>query len=153
MKKLLLGFLILPAIASADDFAVDVNLVSYHVGQQDKGYQQTNKGLGLSYYPEEAPSWEVSAGYYNNSIRSTTSYLMADYRPIVLDNTHIGVFFGAFTGYHISGFSTVAPGAGLSIQQRIADHFAIDVHWIPGITPEIKAQAGNVVGFNVEYKF
>ncbi len=73
-----------PAIASAAQatrWSLDLNLASIHTEAWARhALNQRNLGLGLT--ARFSPDWSVSAGWYRNSYRRGSTYLLAAWTPL-----------------------------------------------------------------------
>lgn len=71
-----------PAIASAaPTYTLDVNLASYHTERWARhSLNQRNLGLGVT--ARFNRNWSVSGGWYRNSFRRGSAYLLANWTPL-----------------------------------------------------------------------
>ena len=71
-----------PIIASAaTTFSLDVNLASIHTERWARhDLNQRNGGLGLT--ARLSPDWSLSAGWYRNSYRRGSAYLLVNWTPL-----------------------------------------------------------------------
>lgn len=129
--------------AFAAEYAVDINLCSYHIGRQNQGLNQWNPGIGVTYQFNEQSS--ISAGEYYNSYRFKTRYGMADHRPLVWRRFSAGVFAGFFTNYGKRRQGVF--GGGLSFEYRPLKHLALDMRYVPPFSHGL----GNVLGFSAKF--
>jgi len=85
-------------IENKPDSALWVNpgFYSYHF-QRDKGFDDTNPGLGLEYRFSTVAS--VTAGRFHNSDREMSSYAGVYYQPIAWGPLRLGAVVGGFNGY------------------------------------------------------
>ena len=109
MKKLLLGaiFAALTSPVLADTFNtienqplselwVNPGFYSYHF-QRDKGFDDTNPGLGVEYRFSTVAS--VTAGRFHNSDRRMSNYAGIYYQPWSIGPVRLGAVVGGFDGY------------------------------------------------------
>ncbi|HDR9236665.1 TPA: hypothetical protein QDB43_000350 [Burkholderia vietnamiensis] len=91
---------------------VDVNLHAYHFDRQAKkeyDFNENNWGGGLEYTNDVVG---VMAGYYRNSLRDPSWYVLGRYTPLQFDLTskdrlNLGIVAGALSGYKKN---TMVPG-------------------------------------------
>ena len=71
----------LPIIGEAAAYTLDMNLTSWHTERwARRELNQHNGGLGVTV--QFLPDWSASAGFYRNSYRRTSAYLLADWTPL-----------------------------------------------------------------------
>ena len=71
-----------PAIASAAPvYTLDLNLTSYHLERwARRDLNQHNYGLGITAQVDR--NWSLSTGWYRNSYRRGSTYLLASWTPL-----------------------------------------------------------------------
>jgi hypothetical protein len=94
----LIGLLSAGQSAHADDGALWVNAGGFSVHfNRDKGFNENNAGAGIEYRINNDVS--VMAGSYNNSIRRTSNYALANWQPLSMGNWKLGAAIGLIDGY------------------------------------------------------
>jgi len=85
-------------IENKPDSALWINpgFYSYHF-QRDKGFDDTNPGLGVEYRFSTVAS--VTAGRFHNSDREMSNYAGVYYQPIAWGPLRFGAVVGGFNGY------------------------------------------------------
>jgi hypothetical protein len=85
-------------IENKPDSALWINpgFYSYHF-QRDKGFDDTNPGLGFEYRFSTVAS--VTAGRFHNSDREMSNYAGVYYQPIAWGPLRFGAVIGGFNGY------------------------------------------------------
>lgn len=85
-------------IENKPDSALWINpgFYSYHF-QRDKGFDDTNPGLGVEYRFSTVAS--VTAGRFHNSDREMSNYAGVYYQPIAWGPLRLGAVVGGFNGY------------------------------------------------------
>ena len=69
------------AASAAPVYTLDLNLASYHLERWARdSLNQHNLGLGLT--ARINPNWSLSAGWYRNSYRRGSAYLLASWTPL-----------------------------------------------------------------------
>lgn len=69
-----------PVIASAATYSVDFTLGSVHASRWARSeLNQRNLGLGMT--AQMSRNWAISGGWYRNSYRRGSLYLLADFTP------------------------------------------------------------------------
>jgi hypothetical protein len=138
MKKLLLGAtfaaLSFPALADTwttiehqplSELWINPGFYSYHF-QRDKGFDDTNPGLGVEYRFSTVAS--ATAGRFHNSDRQMSNYAGVYYQPWSIGPVRLGAVVGAFDGYPKmrDGGWFLAAIPVLSVEyQRVGVNFAI----------------------------
>ena len=83
MFAVLVFYAFLPTIAQGATYTLDVNLTSWHTERwARRELNQHNAGLGVTV--DLTPNWSASVGFYRNSYRRTSVYLLADWTPLHL---------------------------------------------------------------------
>lgn len=75
---------------------INPGFYSYHF-QRDKGFDDTNPGLGVEYRFSTVAS--VTAGRFHNSDREMSNYAGVYYQPIAWGPLRLGAVIGGFNGY------------------------------------------------------
>lgn len=85
-------------IENKPDSALWINpgFYSYHF-QRDKGFDDTNPGLGVEYRFSTVAS--ATAGRFHNSDREMSNYAGVYYQPIAWGPLRLGAVVGGFNGY------------------------------------------------------
>ncbi|MHB1773553.1 MAG: hypothetical protein ACYCST_17795 [Acidimicrobiales bacterium] len=69
------------AVSAAPTYTLDLNLASVHLERWARhDLNQRNLGAGLTAH--FSPNWSVSAGWYRNSYRRGSTYLLASWTPL-----------------------------------------------------------------------
>lgn len=78
----LIAALVAPTVASAaPTYTLDVNLSSWHTERwARRELNQHNEGLGLTAHFNR--DWSISGGWYRNSYRRNSAYLLANWTPL-----------------------------------------------------------------------
>jgi hypothetical protein len=138
MKKLLLGAtfaaLSLPALAETfttienqplSELWINPGFYSYHF-QRDKGFDDTNPGLGAEYRFSTVAS--LTAGRFHNSDRRMSNYAGVYYQPWSIGPLRLGAVIGGFDGYpkmRDGGWFLAAIPVVSVDYQRVGVNFAI----------------------------
>lgn len=64
---------------------------------RNKGYNESNLGLGVEY--RTSPEISYMAGAYYNSVRKTTSYAAVNWQPLSIGPLKLGAAIGVMDGY------------------------------------------------------
>jgi len=102
-----IGLASIPFVSIADTFSIveskpiselwlNAGFYSYHF-QQDKGFNNSNYGLGGEYRYSTVSSFTL--GEYYNSVRQTSHYAGWYWRPLELGPIRLGAVAGAMDGY------------------------------------------------------
>lgn len=102
---------------------LNAGMYSYHF-RHDKDLNDENFGLGIEYRYTAANA--LTAGFFRNSDRETSSYLGWYWQPIQLGPARLGAVLGALDGY-----------------PRMRDG-----GWFPALIPALSAESGKL-GVNV----
>lgn len=112
-----------PVIASAATYSLDVNLASYHTeGWARRQLNQHNLGAGVTAQIDR--NWSVSAGWYRNSYRRGSTYLLASWTPLHASlpagwSLAAGATAGYDSGYRSSEIAT-APWVAAALVRVIS---------------------------------
>ena len=113
-----------PAIASAAPvYTLDLNLTSYHLERwARRDLNQHNLGIGIT--RRITRTWSLSAGWYRNSYRRGSTYLLASWTPLHLSmpagwSIAAGATAGYDSGYRSSEIAT-APWVAAALVRVIA---------------------------------
>jgi hypothetical protein len=97
---------------------------------RDKGYNETNLGLGLEY--RTSPEVSFMAGTYYNSMRKTTYYAAVNWQPLSIGPWKVGASAGVMNGY-----PAVSRGgtffAALPMATYEGKRFGVNLGLIPSI--------------------
>ena len=101
MKVALALLLVLVAGAACAESSVHLQLhgASHHFYEREGGVPWNEKNLGLGVRYQHDPMWGIQAGFFDNSVNRTTTYVIAQFSPIVIGRTSAGVYAGFATGY------------------------------------------------------
>lgn len=138
MKKLLLGAtfaaLSFPALAATlttienqplSELWINPGFYSHHF-QRDKGFDDTNPGIGAEYRFSSVAS--VTAGRFHNSDRRMSNYAGIYYQPWAIGPVRLGAVIGGFDGYpkmRDGGWFLAAIPVVSVEYQRVGVNFAI----------------------------
>jgi hypothetical protein len=136
----------------AADFAkpaIVLNGLSYH-SDRTTNYNERNFGLGLR--ASVSKSWDVEAGFYNNSFHKRTAYVSGSWLPLEYKSVKAGLFVLAATGYKDQTNMDVSPAGGLEASLNVIDRGAVVVRFIPAV-PSVgeKPSAVTTVSFNARF--
>ena len=113
-----------PAIASAaPTYTLDLNLASYHLERwARRDLNQRNYGLGITAQVDR--NWSLSTGWYRNSYRRGSTYLLASWTPLHASlpagwSLAAGATGGFDSGYRSSEIAT-APWVAAGLLRVIA---------------------------------
>lgn len=71
------------ASAASPRWTLDGNLASYHTERWARhSLNQNNLGLGVTWRASPSRDWSVSGGFYKNSYRRTSVYVLASWTPL-----------------------------------------------------------------------
>lgn len=88
---------------AAPAWTLDVNTISVHAQAWERDHlNQQNYGLGLTYHLDR--TWGIAGGWYDNSFRRTSAYLLAEWTPWQLGpncgwHVRAGLSAGLDSGY------------------------------------------------------
>jgi hypothetical protein len=126
------------AARAAPEWWGNVNLVSYHLGDEDEflaageSFNQENWGAGveLQWQPRHA----ASAGYYRNSVDEDSWYALYHYTPLQLGrHLRVGGMAGVVTGYPGYNDGGIAPAGGL-VAKLEGDRVGMNLIYLPKIS-------------------
>ena len=119
-----LAALIVPVAASATtSYTLDVNLASYHTERwARRELNQHNEGLGVTAHFNR--DWSLSGGWYRNSYRRGSAYLLANWTPLHLPlrggwSVAAGATAGLDSGYRTDELAT-QPAVAAALLRVIA---------------------------------
>ena len=123
------------AHAAPSRWALDVNTTSHHTqAWARQQLNQSNPGLGLEY--QFRPGWSAMGGFYRNSYRRTTGYVLAAWTPLHVAlpaglRLDAGLAVGLVSGYRRSEVPTAPLAAGAVLRLRTARGFGINLLAVP----------------------
>ena len=127
-----------PAIASAAQatrWSLDLNLASIHTEAWARhDLNQRNEGLGAT--ANFNLDWSLSAGWYRNSYRRTSAYLLANWTPLHLPlrggwSLGAGATAGLDSGYRSSELATQPLVAAALLRVIAPAGWAVDLTAVP----------------------
>lgn len=123
---------------TAPEWWGNVNLVSYHLGDEDEflapgeRFNQENWGAGLEV--QWKPRHAASAGYYRNSVDEDSFYALYHYTPLQLGRyVRVGGMAGVVTGYPGYNDGGIAPAGGL-VAKVEGDRVGVNLIYLPKIS-------------------
>ena len=133
-----------PAIASAAQatrwsWSLDLNLASIHTERWARhSLNQNNLGLGATAHFSR--DWSVSGGWYRNSYRRTSAYLLANWTPLHLPlrggwSLAAGVTGGLDSGYRTDELATQPWVAAALLRLRSPAGWSINLTAVPNDGP------------------
>lgn len=132
----LVAALAAPVAASATtSFTLDVNLASVHTERwARRDLNQRNLGLGAT--ARFSPDWSISAGWYRNSYRRGSTYLIANWTPLHVSlplhwSLAAGVTAGLDSGYRSSELATEPLVAAALLRLIAPAGWSIDLTAVP----------------------
>jgi hypothetical protein len=123
------------AHAAPSRWALDVNTVSYHTEAWARhSLNQDNPGAGVEY--QATPDLSSMAGFYRNSYRRTTAYLLAAWTPAHFAlpfgmRASGGIAAGLVSGYSREEVPTEPWAAGALLRVRTAHGFGVNLLAVP----------------------
>lgn len=119
----------------ASRLSIDINVASYHTeAWARRDLNQVNPGVGLEY--QASPDWSVAAGFYKNSYRRQTAYLLGVWTPLRCDlpaglTASAGFAAGLVSGYRRPEVPTEPLAGGAVLRLRTAHGFGINLLAVP----------------------
>ena len=122
---------------AATYWTLDANCCSIHANAWERGHlNERNLGLGVTVQHD---AWGMASGFYDNSFRRISKYLLADWLPIHFGPFRAGITAGAASGYAKSNVASEPWIGGLEVTAKLpADMIGRAI-----IVPSI----GSTVGF------
>ena len=108
-----LAALILPLAAAEGDWWLDVNVASKHIHPK-RDFNEHNEGLGLTYGLSDTQA--IAGGFFRNSDREQSRYLLYQYTPWAWHALHGGAVVGLIDGYPRMHSGGVFPMAALLLK-------------------------------------
>ena len=141
ITKTILAAVILAALAApvaasaAPTFTLDVNLASYHTERWARhALNQRNLGAGVTVHFNR--DWSLSAGWYRNSYRRGSTYLLANWTPLHWGlpagmNIAAGATGGLDSGYRRSELGTEPLVAAALVRVIAPQGWAVNLTAVP----------------------
>ena len=123
------------ANASPSPWLLDINTTSYHTEAWARHQlNQDNPGLGIE--RQFNRNWSAAGGFYKNSYRRETAYMLAVWTPLHCDlpgglTAIAGLAAGLVSGYRRSEVPTEPFAAGAVLHLRTARGFGINLLAVP----------------------
>jgi len=123
------------APASAASLSLDINATSYHTRSwARRELNQDNPGLGIEY--QFSPDWSAAGGFYKNSYRRETDYMLGVWTPLHIDlpgglTASAGLAAGLVSGYRRSEVPTEPLAAGAVLRLRTISGFGLNLLAVP----------------------
>lgn len=123
------------AAAPPSPWSLDFNVTSIHTEAWARHHlNQDNPGLGIEY--QFSPNWSAAGGFYRNSYRRETAYLLGLWTPLRIDlpsglTASAGIAAGLVSGYRRPEVPTEPLAAGAVLRLRIAQGFGINLLAVP----------------------
>lgn len=121
--------------AEPSRWALDVNTTSVHTeAWARRDLNQDNPGLGLEYLV--SPDWSGMAGFYRNSYRRTSAYMLGVWTPLHMAlpaglTASAGLAAGLVSGYTRNEVPTQPWAAGAVLRIRNAQGFGLNFLGVP----------------------
>lgn len=127
-----------------DNFALQINLASYHPGNASE-YNQFNRGIGIEYHYD---SFFLAGGYFWNSLYRDSFYAGAgkEFTFGDVDWIGLGAIGGLITGYDNGQEPRPALIPYIFLTK---DRYSLKIHYLP----EIGDVEDDALGFAVRIKF
>lgn len=127
---------LIAGIAHAET-TLDLNCCSIHANSWERNHlNERNLGLGITL---RKGSWGLSTGFYDNSFRRTSKYLLADWLPVHKGPFRAGVTAGLASGYSRKNITTAPWIGGFELALKLPAHLIARALIVPSI--------GSTVGF------
>ena len=140
--------------SSGPRYTLDVNLASVHWEKWARdSLNQVNPGLGVTAH--FSPDWGVSAGFYYNSFRRTSTYVLASWTPLHLPLTasgwrlDAGADAGILTGYTNAELGARPFGAAALLRVHAPNGMACSLLAIPNAPGRRSGFVGAQVSFPI----
>ena len=141
-KHLAAGLLLAVSLATAhaadalpSPWSLDINATSVHTeAWARRQLNQDNPGLGIEY--QFTPDWSAAGGFYRNSYRRETAYMLGVWTPLHLGlpcglTANAGIAAGLVSGYRRPEVPTEPLAAGAVLRLRTAHGFGINLLAVP----------------------
>ena len=144
LKPLATGLLLALSLATAQaadaspspsPWSLDINTASYHTeAWARKKLNQDNPGLGIE--RQFNHDWSAVGGFYRNSYRRETAYLLGVWTPLHIDlpaglTASAGLAAGLASSYRRTEVPTAPLAAGAVLRLRTAHGFGINLLAVP----------------------
>ena len=142
LKTLTTGLLVAVSLATAhaadtppSPWSLDINVTSVHTeAWARRQLNQDNPGLGIEY--QFTPDWSAAGGFYRNSYRRETAYMLGVWTPLHLGlpcglTANAGIAAGLVSGYRRPEVPTEPLAAGAVLRLRTAHGFGINLLAVP----------------------
>ena len=136
--SLLLAFS-LATVRAADTlpspWSIDINTTSIHTeAWARRQLNQDNPGLGIEY--QFSTNWSAAGGFYRNSYRRETAYMLGVWTPLHVDlpaglTASVGLAAGLVSGYRRPEVPTEPLAAGAVLRLRTAHGFGLNLLAVP----------------------
>ncbi len=127
------------ASAASPHWTLDVNLASYHTERWARhSLNQNNLGLGVTW--RASRDWSVSSGFYRNSYRRDSTYMLANWTPLHLPlrggwSLAAGATAGLDSGYRTDELATEPVVAAALVQLRAPSGWSVNLTGVPNDGP------------------
>ena len=132
----LVAALIVPIAASATPtWTLDLNLASWHTERWARHeLNQRNPGAGITAHINS--NWSVSGGFYRNSYRRTSTYLLANWTPLHASlpagwSVAAGATAGLDSGYRSNELATQPWVAAALLRLRSPAGWSVNLTAVP----------------------
>jgi hypothetical protein len=142
LKPLATGLLLALSLATAhaadtppSPWSLDINTTSVHTeAWARRQLNQDNPGLGIEY--QFSTNWSAAGGFYRNSYRRETAYMLGVWTPLHVDlpaglTASVGLAAGLVSGYRRPEVPTEPLAAGAVLRLRTAHGFGINLLAVP----------------------
>ena len=123
------------ANASPSPWSIDINTTSIHTeAWARRQLNQDNPGLGIEY--QFSTNWSAAGGFYRNSYRRETAYMLGVWTPLHVDlpaglTASVGLAAGLVSGYRRPEVPTEPLAAGAVLRLRTAHGFGLNLLAVP----------------------
>jgi len=142
LKTLTTGLLVAVSLATAraadtppSPWSLDINVTSVHTeAWARRQLNQDNPGLGIEYQFNK--DWSAAGGFYRNSYRRETAYMLGVWTPLHVDlpaglKASAGLAAGLVSGYRRPEVPTEPLAAGAVLRLRTAHGFGLNLLAVP----------------------
>lgn len=142
IKPLAAGLLLALSLATAhaadtppSPWSLDINVTSVHTeAWARRQLNQDNPGLGIEY--QFSTNWSAAGGFYRNSYRRETAYMLGVWTPLQVDlpaglTASVGLAAGLVSGYRRPEVPTEPLAAGAVLRLRTAHGFGLNLLAVP----------------------
>jgi len=149
MKSLIAAALMLPAIANAYDFGVELHGHAWH---RDVGpFNERNPGLGLF---ARQDTLYLHAGGYKNSFYKPSFYVAAEWLPLQSRWIDAGIGGGVATGYQgYQGDASVAPGGYIKAHIKFMPDLYAAIRYVPPLRIDGKPVTNGLTTASLGWQF